>query len=76
MAKSSKRRGVRRLSVSKRRSLPRAKFGLPSLRKYPIDTRRRAANAKARATQQYHRGNLTLRELQMIHSRADRVLYH
>jgi hypothetical protein len=39
------------ISAKKRRSLPRSAFGVPSKRKYPLDTRKRARNALARVSQ-------------------------
>jgi hypothetical protein len=40
-----------RLSARRRKKLPKKAFALPSKRKYPIDTRRRAAVALGRVTQ-------------------------
>jgi len=39
-----------RLTAARRRALPTAKFALPG-RRYPIDTRNRAANALVRVSQ-------------------------
>ena len=39
------------ISAKKRRSLPRSAFGVPSKRKYPLDTKARARNALARVAQ-------------------------
>lgn len=64
-----------RLTAAQRRRLPRSAFGLPRKRAYPVENRRHAANAKARARQQYARGNLSRRELADVDRRADRVLY-
>lgn len=49
-------------------------FALPEKRAYPIDTRARASNAKARATQEYERGLLTAEEREQIDKAADRRL--
>jgi len=62
------------LTTKKRNKLPKTKFALPGERKYPIDTPERAANAKARATQEYNAGRISKRTMEMIHSRADKVL--
>lgn len=40
-----------KMTARRRRSLPKSKFGLPSKRKYPIDTKGRARNALARVSQ-------------------------
>jgi len=63
-----------KLTSLKRHSLPNDEFALPTVRKYPIDTRARAANAKARASQQHARGNLSAAQEQQIDRRADRKL--
>jgi hypothetical protein len=39
------------ISARARRALPRSSFAYPRLRKYPIDTVKRARNALARAAQ-------------------------
>lgn len=62
------------MNAKKRKSLPKSKFGLPGSRKYPIDTRARAANAKARATQQVKKGNLSPSSAAKIKARANRRL--
>lgn len=62
------------LSAAKRNRLPAKSFGLPGQRKYPMNDRSHAANAKARATQQYRRGNITAAERARIDAKANRVL--
>ena len=39
-----------KLKAAQRNKLPASKFGEPGARKYPVDTRARAINAKGRAT--------------------------
>lgn len=63
-----------KLTTAKRKKLPKSKFALESERKYPIDTKARAANAKARAQQQYDKGNISLSMLKEIDREADKVL--
>src|SRR5262249_14548018 len=63
-----------KLTAAKRNGFAAAVFGLPSQRKYPLDTPGRAANAKARATQQVAKGNLTPAQRAQIDARANRVL--
>lgn len=60
--------------TARRNKLPKSKFGLPGQRKYPMDTKARAANAKARATQQFKKGNLSKSAMQRIKARANKVL--
>ena len=71
------------LSDPARDRLPDRAFGLPRQRKYPmyrlvagklVPDGSHAANAKARARQQYKQGNLTFAQLQQINRKADRVL--
>ncbi|MBS1104321.1 hypothetical protein JK202_15135 [Gluconobacter sp. Dm-62] len=62
------------LTQKERDNLPDSAFGLPEKRAYPIDTRARASNAKARATQEYERGLLTAEERDQIDKAADRRL--
>ena len=62
------------MKSAKRKSLPKSEFGLPGERKYPVDTKGRAANAKARATQQVKKGNLSPSSAAKIKAKANRVL--
>ena len=49
-------------------------FGLPEERKYPMPDKSHARNAKARASQQVHEGNLTKSEKAKIDRKADKIL--
>lgn len=62
------------MKAARRRKLRRSQFGLPGSRKYPVDTRARAANAKARATQMYRKGKLSKSAMQKIKAKANRRL--
>jgi hypothetical protein len=62
------------MKAKQRNALPPAKFGEPEVRKYPMPDRAHAANAKARATQQVKKGNLSASEAAKITAKADRVL--
>ena len=62
------------ITSSQRKELPKSEFGLPGERKYPVDTRARAANAKARAAQQEEAGNLSAAEKARIDAKADKKL--
>lgn len=64
-----------KLTSKQRRSLPDDKFALPDERKYPLDTKNRARNAKARASEEYHKGNLTKKEEEIVDHKADQVLH-
>lgn len=62
------------LSEKKRDNLPDSKFGLPEEHKYPMPDESHARNAKARASQQRKKGNLTASEKEKIDRKADRIL--
>ncbi|TMF36060.1 MAG: hypothetical protein E6I26_09020 [Chloroflexi bacterium] len=62
------------LSEKQRDRLPDSKFGLPDEHKYPMPDKSHARNAKARASQQEERGNLTRSEKEKIDRKADRIL--
>jgi hypothetical protein len=62
------------LTTKSRKSIPKAEFGLPGSRKYPMPDRAHAANAKARASQQVAAGNLSPASKSKIDAKANRVL--
>ena len=62
------------LTEKKRDKLPESKFGLPEEHKYPMPDKSHARNAKARASQQKKKGNLTAAEKAKIDRKADRIL--
>lgn len=63
-----------KLTTSKRNHLPKSSFGLPGEKKYPMPDKSHARNAKARASQQYNRGNLSLSSKEKIDAMANRKL--
>jgi hypothetical protein len=62
------------LSTSKRDAEPKSDFGLPDERKYPMPDKSHARNAKARASQQADKGNLSAADKRKIDRKADRIL--
>jgi hypothetical protein len=62
------------LSTRKRNSEPKSDFGLPEERKYPMPDKSHARNAKARASQQEEKGNLSAADKKKIDRKADRIL--
>ncbi len=62
------------LTEKQRSKLPKKEFAVPSERKYPVNDKAHAANAKARAQQQYNKGNLSKSLLNQIDSKANKVL--
>lgn len=62
------------LTAAKRKKIPKSEFGLPSEHKYPVDTKARAANAKARAAQMVNKGKLSESSKEKIDAKANKVL--
>ena len=62
-----------KLTSSERNALPSKVFAGPD-RSYPIEDHSHAANAKARAQQQYNKGHISLEMLHHIDARANKVL--
>lgn len=62
------------LTTKMRNAESSSTFGLPGERKYPMPDASHAANAKARATQQEKRGNLSPSQKAEIDAKANRVL--
>jgi hypothetical protein len=62
------------LSAKKRGNLKKSTFGLPGERKYPMPDRSHAANAKARASQELKKGNISASQKKQIDAKANKVL--
>jgi hypothetical protein len=62
------------LTSKKRNKLPKSSFGLPGSRKYPINDKSHARNAKARASQMYNAGKLSASSKAKIYAKANRKL--
>ena len=63
-----------KLRAKRRKKLRKSQFALPSSRKYPVHDRKHAANAKARATQQYKKGRISKSTRDKIHAKANKKL--
>jgi hypothetical protein len=63
-----------KLKAKYRKRLRKTQFAIPGKRKYPIHDRKHAANAKARATQQYKKGRISKATKARIHAKANKVL--
>lgn len=61
------------LTTRRRKALPTQDFAGPD-RSYPVDTKGRAANAKARATQAVNAGRMSTAEEAKIDAKANRKL--
>ena len=62
------------LDEAKRDKLKDSQFGLPEERKYPMPDEAHARNAKARASQQVKKGNLSEADERRIDRKANRIL--
>ena len=62
------------LTTARRKALPKKEFALPASRGYPVDTKARAANAKARATQAVNAGRMSESTASKIRAKANAKL--
>lgn len=62
------------LTEKSRNKLPKTTFGLPGQKKYPMPDKAHATNAKARATQQVNKGNLSPSSKEKIDAKANKIL--
>ncbi len=62
------------LSSARRKRLPSSAFGLPGSRRFPVNDKSHAANAKARATQAVRAGRMSPSTASHIKAKANRVL--
>ena len=62
------------LSTAARKHIPSGEFGLPGSRKYPMNDRSHAVNAKSRATQMVKRGKLSSEAAAKIRAKANSIL--
>ncbi len=63
-----------KLLTSARNKMPSSEFGMPSERKYPMENRAHAANAKARASEMENKGKLSESSKEKIDAKANKVL--
>lgn len=63
-----------KLTAKQRNKLPKSDFGLPGKKAYPMEDKKHAANAKARATQMVRKGKLSPASKSKIDAKANRVL--
>jgi hypothetical protein len=63
-----------KLTSSARKKLSSSKFALPESRKYPIQDKEHAINAKARATQMEKKGVISKATESKIDAKANKVL--
>jgi len=65
---------VAKLTSKQRNKLPDSAFALPKERKYPIENKSHAANAKARASQMEKAGKLSASSKAKIDAKANKIL--
>ena len=63
-----------KLKTEERDDLSKSKFALPEERKYPVENKAHARNAKARAAQQEKAGDLSASDRKKVDAKADKVL--
>lgn len=63
-----------KLKATKRNKLKSSEFGLPGSRKYPVNDKSHARNAKARASEMYNKGKISSSTKAKIDAKADRKL--
>lgn len=63
-----------KLTTKARKALPKADFGEPGKRAYPMPDASHAANAKARATQAVEAGRMSKSAEKRIDAKANKVL--
>ena len=63
-----------KLTTGRRNALPKSEFGMPGARKYPMPDKAHARNAKARASQQAAKGNLSPSGKASIFAKANKIL--
>jgi hypothetical protein len=62
------------LKAKTRNKLPKSEFGMPGERKYPLNDKSHARNAKARASEMANKGKISESTKAKIDAKADRVL--
>lgn len=64
-----------KLTTKARNAIPKKEFGLPGERKYPMEDANHARNAKARASEEYNKGNLSASSKAKIDAKANGILH-
>jgi hypothetical protein len=63
-----------KLDAKERKNIPKKEFGLPGEKKYPMEDKNHARNAKARASEMEHKGKLSAASNAKIDAKADKIL--
>ena len=62
------------LKAKARNKLPKSEFGMPGERKYPLNDKSHARNAKSRASEMENKGKISESTKASIDRKADKVL--
>ena len=63
-----------KLTTKARAKIPKKEFALPTERKYPVEDKAHAKNAKARASQMEKKGKISASTEKKIDAKANKVL--
>lgn len=63
-----------KLTAKARKAIPKAEFGIPKERKFPLNDKSHARNAKARASEMENKGKISKSTESKIDRKADKVL--
>lgn len=63
-----------KLTAKARHNLPKGDFGIAGREAYPMPDRSHAANAKARAAEEYNKGKLSKSAEEKIDAKANKIL--
>lgn len=63
-----------KLTAASRKKIPASKFALPASKKYPVQDKSHAGNAKARASQMENKGVISSSTKAKIFAAANKVL--
>lgn len=63
------------LSAKARKALPKAEFGEPGKRKFPMPDKAHARDAKARASEMEQKGKLSKTTQELIDAKAEMVIH-
>lgn len=63
-----------KLTAKTRNKIPKKEFGLPGERKFPMEDKSHARNAKSRASEMENKGKLSPSSKAKIDAKANRVL--
>ena len=63
-----------KLTTKARKRLKPKEFALPKSRKYPLNDKTHAANAKSRASEMEHKGKISKETEEKIDAKANKVL--